>query len=142
MIVAKVTEIPEGRGMSYTVEGRRIAVFHAEGKFYALDDLCTHADAPLAGGWVDGKCVACPWHGAEFDLETGNALSLPATGRAATHKVTIIDGATTVRVSPMRRRHRNDLNVGSRLPYPSLTGIIVKGLVMILLQLFCRHRHL
>ncbi|MGY8689051.1 MAG: Rieske 2Fe-2S domain-containing protein, partial [Verrucomicrobiales bacterium] len=43
----------------------------AEGKPHVIDDLCTHANARLSEGWLEEGCVACPWHGAQFDLESG-----------------------------------------------------------------------
>ncbi len=45
-----------------------------------FEDRCSHADAPIADGYVHRreKCVACPWHGAEFDLRSGKAMTPPA----------------------------------------------------------------
>ena len=60
-----------------------------EGAFHIIDDLCTHANARLSDGWLEEGCVACPWHGAQFDLQTGQALSLPATGQVKTYPVVI-----------------------------------------------------
>ena len=102
MIVGELSEVPEGRGKCFIVEGQKIAVFHVEGKLYALDDLCTHADAALSDGWIDGNCVACPWHGAQFDLDTGEALSLPATGKVNTYPVEVIDGNIDIEMPSMR----------------------------------------
>lgn len=63
-----------------------------EGTFHIIDDLCTHANARLSDGWLEEGCVACPWHGAQFDLQTGKALSLPATGQVSTYPVIIREG--------------------------------------------------
>ncbi len=63
-----------------------------EGTIRVIDDLCTHANARLSDGWLEDGCLACPWHGAQFDLETGRALSLPATGRVPTHQPVVEDG--------------------------------------------------
>lgn len=77
--VARLAEIPEGAGMRVWVDGRPIALFRWEGRVYALDDTCSHAEASLAEGEVlAGGRVACPRHGAQFDLRTGRALTLPA----------------------------------------------------------------
>ena len=97
-IAGEASEVPEGRGKCFTVAGRRIAVFHVNGRFHALDDRCTHADAPMSDGWITGNCVACPWHGAEFDLETGAALSLPATTALRTYPVAVLDGKIRISV--------------------------------------------
>jgi len=78
--VCKADAVPEGKGETFVVEGRRVAVFNVDGEFFALEDRCSHADAPIADGYVHRreKCVACPWHGAEFDLRSGKVLTPPA----------------------------------------------------------------
>ena len=58
--------------------GIEVAVFRCDDGFYAIEDVCTHDDGPLAEGEVDGCQVICPRHGARFDIKTGAALSLPA----------------------------------------------------------------
>ncbi|MFT5107715.1 MAG: 3-phenylpropionate/trans-cinnamate dioxygenase ferredoxin subunit [Verrucomicrobiales bacterium] len=87
--IAKTTDLEEGQGKCFVVNDHKIAVFKSEGEFYAMDDLCTHADAPLSDGWVNKGCVACPWHGAEFDLKTGAAMTPPASSPVKTYPVTI-----------------------------------------------------
>ncbi len=79
-VVCRVDALPEGKGESFLVAGWRLALFNVGGEFYAIEDRCSHANVPMADGYVhaDELCVACPWHGAEFDLRTGKALSLPA----------------------------------------------------------------
>ncbi len=97
-IAGDAFEVADGRGKCFTVAGRKIAVFHVGERFFALDDRCTHADAPMSDGWITDLCVACPWHGAEFDLETGAALSLPATTALRTYPVEIVDGKIEINV--------------------------------------------
>lgn len=58
--------------------GIEVAVFLVEGQYYAIDDICTHDNGPLADGRIEGLCVVCPRHGAMFDLRTGEAVKLPA----------------------------------------------------------------
>ena len=47
--------------------------FHTagNGRFYACSPVCPHEDGPLAEGWLEGDSVVCPWHGFDFDLQTG-----------------------------------------------------------------------
>jgi len=73
------SDVPEGEAKSFAVGSRKIAVYHTRGEFYASRDLCTHENQPLADGWLEGETIECPWHGAQFCLKTGEALSLPAT---------------------------------------------------------------
>lgn len=70
-----------------------ITIFHAEdGNYYALDDTCTHETASLGDGWIEGTEVECPVHAARFCLKTGEALCMPATIAARTHKVEVVNG--------------------------------------------------
>ncbi len=88
--IAKTTEIEEGQGKCFVANETKIAIFKHEGEFYALDDLCSHADAPLSDGWLNKNgCVACPWHGAEFDLRTGAAMNLPASSPVKVYPLTV-----------------------------------------------------
>jgi nitrite reductase/ring-hydroxylating ferredoxin subunit len=90
----KITEsnrLAPGQAEAFEVEGKRIAVFNVDGNYYAIDDTCPHADSPLSGGCVDQKrlTVSCPWHGAEFDLQTGAVLCAPARGNVGAYKVVL-----------------------------------------------------
>ena len=67
-----------------------IAVFRTdEDEFYALDDLCTHGDASLADGWIEGTEVECPMHSGKFCLKSGKVLCMPAVDDTNTHKVEV-----------------------------------------------------
>ena len=94
--VVKSEDLVENKGEPFTVAGVRIALIRHKGKIYALDDLCSHADASIAFGPVENGCIACPWHYAEFDLESGDALSGPATKGIRTHRVREKDGMIEV----------------------------------------------
>lgn len=87
--VATVEEIPEGTARMVEIGGRKLAVFHVEGEFYAIDNTCTHDGGPLAEGTVDGHEVTCPWHGAVFDVRTGEVLGPPAGKDVASHAVRV-----------------------------------------------------
>jgi 3-phenylpropionate/trans-cinnamate dioxygenase ferredoxin subunit len=85
---ARASEIALGKAKSADLGGIRVAVFHTPDGFLAIEDRCTHAEVRLSDGWVDGSCVSCPWHGAQFDLKTGAALSAPAILPTRTFPVT------------------------------------------------------
>ncbi|GAB3623777.1 bifunctional 3-phenylpropionate/cinnamic acid dioxygenase ferredoxin subunit [Mariniluteicoccus endophyticus] len=69
-----------------------IALFRTEDdEWYALDDTCTHEEASLADGWIEGSEVECPLHSARFCLKTGAALCMPATVAAKTYRVEVRD---------------------------------------------------
>ncbi|MEL6895152.1 MAG: Rieske (2Fe-2S) protein [Planctomycetota bacterium] len=69
--VGKVSDFDEGSGRACPVDGRMVAVFKQEGKFYAIDDLCPHMGASLAEGCLDGGAVSCPWHAWRFSITDG-----------------------------------------------------------------------
>ena len=76
--VATVGELPDGSKKLVEIDGRPIALFHINGVFYAVDDVCTHDGGPLAEGEVTGFEIECPRHGARFDLRTGKPACMPA----------------------------------------------------------------
>jgi 3-phenylpropionate/trans-cinnamate dioxygenase ferredoxin subunit len=77
-----------------------IAVFHTEdGQLFALDDTCTHQDASLADGWVEGCEVECPLHASKFNLRTGEVDAPPAKLPVRVHKVSVVDGQIMVEES-------------------------------------------
>jgi nitrite reductase (NADH) small subunit len=81
--VARTEEVPVGHGTLVETGGQPVAVFNAGGgRFYACGALCPHEEGPLNEGWLEGDLVVCPWHGYDFELETGRCrvdpeLSIP-----------------------------------------------------------------
>ena len=74
-----------------------IAVFRVDdGDVYAIDDTCTHQDASLADGWLEGCEVECPLHASRFDLRTGAVDAPPAKRPVRTHRVEVVDGVVFV----------------------------------------------
>jgi nitrite reductase/ring-hydroxylating ferredoxin subunit len=87
--VAETGEIAPGEGKAVDVGERRIAIFNIDGDYHAIDDTCTHRGGPLSDGMVVGTEVTCPWHGAVFDVTTGNVLGLPAPRSVASYAVRV-----------------------------------------------------
>jgi len=75
--VARVGEIPEGEGRSFQVAGRMVAVFLTDGEYTAIDDICSHMGASLAGGSVENGVVYCPWHAWRFCVKQGTWMDNP-----------------------------------------------------------------
>ena len=75
---ATIEEIPPGRAKLVEVGGKEIALFNVAGDFHAIENSCSHVGGPLCEGEIDGCEVVCPWHGAVFDVTTGQALGPPA----------------------------------------------------------------
>jgi 3-phenylpropionate/trans-cinnamate dioxygenase ferredoxin component len=87
--IAEIKDVPPGKGLSFDLEGQRIALFNVSGTYYAIDDTCPHAGGPLSEGQVEGNRVTCPWHGADFDLKTGDVLGPPAYEGVKIYKVVV-----------------------------------------------------
>lgn len=99
--VAQVSDVPEATSLLVEANERLVVVIHAAGHWYALDDVCTHDGGPLSEGPIDvaERTIACPRHGAKFDLATGDALTMPATKPTVAHEVKIVGDQVLVRLN-------------------------------------------
>ena len=91
-------DLPPGEAVRIVGPHVPIAVFNADGVLYAIDDTCTHQDASLSEGWLEGCFVECPLHAASFDLRTGEPTCLPAKRPVKTYPVFVKDGEVYVDV--------------------------------------------
>ena len=91
--VCRIDDLPPGEALRVT-DGvpAPVAVFNVDGELFAVDDTCTHQDASLADGWLEGCFIECPLHASAFDLRTGLPTCLPAKVALRTHRVTVEDG--------------------------------------------------
>lgn len=82
------------------VEGREIAVVRIGDDIYAIGDTCSHAEVSLSEGWVepDDCAIECVAHGAMFDLETGEPLSLPATRAVPVYEAAVVGGMVVLKL--------------------------------------------
>ena len=95
--VARVDELKPGARQLVDVDGSQLVVFNLEGKYYAIEDVCTHDGGQLTGGEVEGDQIICPRHGARFCIRTGAALTAPAYEPTATFPVRIENDEIQVR---------------------------------------------
>ena len=99
VLVGKTSDITEGKLTHVTAGGKEILVTNVEGKYYAMGNICNHAGAELHEGELDGKELTCPWHGAKWDVTTGNLIWFPQKlNREESFKVSIEDGNLYVQV--------------------------------------------
>jgi metal-sulfur cluster biosynthetic enzyme/nitrite reductase/ring-hydroxylating ferredoxin subunit len=96
--VIDATEVPDPGKTLVEVEGEMIALFHVGGQWFAIDDVCTHDGGPLADGELRDHKIACPRHGAKFDIRTGAALTMPAVRPTRAHETKVEDGGVWVRL--------------------------------------------
>ena len=95
--VAKKQDLGPGAWRTVDVNDVLIAIFNIDGKYYAIEDTCTHDGETLAGGEIEGCEIICPRHGARFDITTGEVLSEPAYEDLETFPVRVEDGMVQVR---------------------------------------------
>ena len=90
IIVGKTTDIPPGKMIKVSIDGRDILVANIDNNFCATDDSCTHSGSSLSEGKLDGCVITCGWHAAEFDCKTGKLVKFPAKIRdLASYNVTV-----------------------------------------------------
>ena len=77
--VASVDDVPPGSTLAVDAAGEAICLYNLAGRIHATQDSCTHEEASLAGGYVDGDCIECPLHQAVFHIPTGKVREPPAT---------------------------------------------------------------
>ena len=101
MRVAPLSALPEGGALGVEAAGRRIAVARVDGEVYAFADECSHREFPLSHGEVDGAActITCEWHGAAFDLRTGEPACLPAMRSIPVYPATVRGGAVWVELT-------------------------------------------
>jgi 3-phenylpropionate/trans-cinnamate dioxygenase ferredoxin component len=97
--VAKVSDLSDPGKLLVEVEERLVALLKVGGRFYAIDDVCTHDGGPLAEGRLEDHTIACPRHGAKFDIRTGQALTMPATQPTAAHEVKVVGEEVFVKLA-------------------------------------------
>lgn len=90
--IGRADQIPQGRGATVQLKnGGEIAIFNADGNFYATENFCPHKGFPLADSPLCGSVVECDLHGWRFDLRDGKCLEKKACS-IETYEVTVEDG--------------------------------------------------
>ena len=97
--VGTTADVTPGELAAFQVDGVRIAIANADGRFFAFGDTCTHEQCSLAEeGSLDGTVVTCGCHGAEFDVTTGAVLAPPALEPVKSYPVRVDEGNLVVEV--------------------------------------------
>lgn len=95
---AALDDIADGAVMKVEIEGKAILLCNSGGQIFAVSNRCSHADELLDCGMMRGGWIACPAHGARFDLASGEPLNPPATQPITAFEVRERDGMIEVRV--------------------------------------------
>lgn len=96
--VAELSEVGEGEMMAVEVDGEPVCLANVNGTICAFTDNCTHIGGPLNEGELDGEVLTCPWHGAQFNVRTGEVLRGPARQNIQTYPVKMDGDAILVSV--------------------------------------------
>ena len=75
--VCRVADLAEGEGKTVSVGGKLVALFRVGDQVHAIDDVCPHMGASLAGGYVEDGIVTCPWHAWRFGIHDGRWCDNP-----------------------------------------------------------------
>jgi len=78
IMVGKTSEIPPGKILKVSADGKDILVANMDGNYFAMDDTCTHMGASLSEGTLEGSTITCPWHGSTWDCKTGKLIAFAA----------------------------------------------------------------
>ncbi len=94
--IAAEGDIKIGERLFVDIDDLTLVVFNIAGQLFAIADVCSHDDGPVGEGDLDGYTIACPRHGAHFDVRNGKVLSLPAIVDIPAYPVRIRDGQIEV----------------------------------------------
>jgi nitrite reductase/ring-hydroxylating ferredoxin subunit len=94
-----VSDIPENRARIVCLSGERVAIFKYEGKISAVSNVCQHQNGPLGEGKIVFGCVTCPWHGYQYQPDTG-ASPPPFVEKVPTFNVRVRNGRVLVHPKP------------------------------------------
>jgi len=87
--IATAAEIRPGQMKRFDIDGHAVLLANVDGRYYAVDDTCTHEDASLATGSLKGELVKCPLHGSRFNVVSGKVLDDPADRDLQTYPVRV-----------------------------------------------------
>lgn len=96
MTQLKLSELVENTPKKVLLNGKDLCVVRQGSEVFAIDDMCSHAEASLSEGDVSDGKIECWLHGAEFDLRTGEALTPPATAPVRSYRVAINGDSITI----------------------------------------------
>jgi nitrite reductase (NADH) small subunit len=119
IVVGRLADFPEGTHKVVSAGRRQIGVFNIGGRFYGLLNRCAHQGGPLCAakrttgtlvageGWrpewkFEGEIVACPWHGLEYHVPTGQCLAFSHI-RVRTFEVTVVGDDVVVSLASSPR---------------------------------------
>ncbi|VVB77132.1 Sulredoxin [uncultured archaeon] len=96
--IGMMSDIPKGGMKGFVIDGKKILVAEVDGKYYAMDSVCSHMKGPLEKGTLAGKDIQCPWHGSIFDVTTAKVVGGPAMRDLVSYEVKSENGEVFVKL--------------------------------------------
>ncbi|HEX9014140.1 MAG TPA: Rieske 2Fe-2S domain-containing protein, partial [Anaerolineaceae bacterium] len=126
VFVAGEGDIPEGERKLIEAEGISIGIFHHKGKWVALRNHCLHRGGPVATGILSGDVLTCPWHGYQYDVNTGNMLVDQAL-KLDTYPVDVRDGKVYINVPLLAEEQAFQLIIGEEKLMETARPVLPEG---------------
>lgn len=95
---AAADDLPADDVLGLEVEGRDLALYSVNGEVFVTSNTCTHGQARLCDGFLEGHEIECPLHQGKFDVRTGKATCAPVTDDLRTYPVKIEGGRVYVAI--------------------------------------------
>jgi naphthalene 1,2-dioxygenase system ferredoxin subunit len=96
--IASKDDVPEDDVMGFDINAKSIALYQVDGEIFATDNICTHGNARLCDGFLEGHEIECPLHQGKFDIRNGKALCAPLTEDIQIYPVKIEGGRVFVEI--------------------------------------------
>ena len=97
--VAKAGDLSPGEMMYVEVGDEPVCLINLDGEYFALNDICTHQDASLSDGTIEGEELECPLHGGVFNIRTGEPVAFPVVVPVETYRVRVVGDEVQVALS-------------------------------------------
>uniref|UniRef100_A0A8C5BIE1 Rieske domain-containing protein n=1 Tax=Gadus morhua TaxID=8049 RepID=A0A8C5BIE1_GADMO len=124
-LLCQEDELQDGQMREVEVEGQKVLLVRTEGRYGAVGSRCTHYNAPLVKGALVGNRVRCPFHGACFNVMTGDIEEFPGLDCLPSYKVKVEDG--NVYISFNRKLSRRVKEMSSREPEVNHSTLLIGG---------------
>ncbi len=96
--IASKDDVPEDDVIGFDINAKSIALYQVDGEIFATDNICTHGNARLCDGFLEGHEIECPLHQGKFDIRNGKAMCAPLTEDIQIYPVKIEDGRVFVEI--------------------------------------------
>ncbi len=98
IVLTSADEVPDDDVIGIDIAGKSIALYRVDGEIYATDNICTHGNARLCDGFLEGHEIECPLHQGKFDIRNGKAMCAPLTEDIRNYPVKIEGGRVFVEI--------------------------------------------